>query len=288
MAIKHIKPELISLKLHPELSEKWVQQVVAEDPSILGLGDVSIKDSERVQPSGGRLDLLLHDPEANRRYEVELQLGASDESHIIRTIEYWDYERRRFPQYEHCAVLVAEDITSRFLNVIQLFNGSIPMVAIQMKALKVDSGVSLIFSTIVDALSLGTEEEDEGEITDRKYWETKASKDSLKIADNLLELTKDFAPGFALKFNKHYIGVASQGVSRNFVSFVPRRNAVILQIKHPEDDEIKKRLDGSDLDILSYDRQWKEYRIRVKDADLKENTETLQWLMQQGYKSYMK
>ena len=30
-----------------------------------------------------------------------------DESHIIRTIEYWDIERRRYPQYEHVAVIVA-------------------------------------------------------------------------------------------------------------------------------------------------------------------------------------
>jgi len=35
---------------------------------------------------------------ANTRYHVELQLGATDESHIIRTIEYWDTERRRWPQ----------------------------------------------------------------------------------------------------------------------------------------------------------------------------------------------
>ncbi len=64
------------------------------------------------------LDLLLQDPDTNRRYEVELQLGPTDESHIIRTIECWDIERKRYPQYDHCAVIVAEDITSRFLNVI--------------------------------------------------------------------------------------------------------------------------------------------------------------------------
>ena len=49
-------------------------------------------------------------------------MGATDEAHIIRTIEYWDLERTRFPQYEHVAVLVAEDVTSRFLNVVALFN----------------------------------------------------------------------------------------------------------------------------------------------------------------------
>jgi hypothetical protein len=47
---------------------------------VLGLGEVDVKDVERPQPHGGRLDLLLHGPLANIRYEVELQLGATDES----------------------------------------------------------------------------------------------------------------------------------------------------------------------------------------------------------------
>ena len=135
------KFETVSIKRHPELDENWVQSRIAEDPSILGLGDVVLKDRERPQPRAGRLDLLLQEVESNRRYKVEVQLGPTDESHIIRTIEYWDIERRRFPQYEHTAVIVAEDITSRFLNVISLFNGMIPLVAIQMRALKSGNSV---------------------------------------------------------------------------------------------------------------------------------------------------
>ena len=91
-----------------------------EDPTVLGLGDLVLKDKERTQPHARRLDLLLQDQESDRGYEVEVQLGSTDESHIIRTIECWDIERKRYPQYEHCAVPVAEDITSRFLNVISL------------------------------------------------------------------------------------------------------------------------------------------------------------------------
>lgn len=132
----YIKPERISLAAHPELDEKWVQKLIADDPGILGLGELQLKDKERIQPRAGRLDLLLQDTETKRRYEVELQLGETDEAHIIRTVEYWDIERKRYPQYEHCAVLVAEDIISRFLNVISLFNGTIPLIAIQMQALK--------------------------------------------------------------------------------------------------------------------------------------------------------
>jgi hypothetical protein len=98
--------EKLSLKRDATLNEKWVQDRIAEDPTILGLGDVVLKDKERIQPKGGRLDLLLQEAEGNRRYEVEIQLGPTDESHIIRTIEYWDIERKRYPQYEHTAVIV--------------------------------------------------------------------------------------------------------------------------------------------------------------------------------------
>ena len=40
------------------------------------------------------------------RYEIEIQLGATDPSHIIRTIEYRDNEKKRYPQYDHCALLL--------------------------------------------------------------------------------------------------------------------------------------------------------------------------------------
>ena len=157
----YVKFEKISLKNHTELNERWVQERIAEYPAILGLGDVVLKDKERIQPRAGRLDLLLQDAESNHRYEVEVQLGNTDESHIIRTIEYWDIERKRYPQYDHTAVIVAEDITSRFLNVISLFNGVIPLMAIQMNALKLGDQVGLFFTTVVSQVSFGLVDEDE-------------------------------------------------------------------------------------------------------------------------------
>ena len=129
------------------------------------------------QPHAGRLDLLLSDPETHTRYEVEIQLGATDEAHIIRTIEYWDVEKSRYPQYEHVAVLVAEDITSRFLNVINLFNKAIPLIAIQMRALDVGGVLTLNATTVLDLARLGLEEEDEpGQATDRAYWIERGSR----------------------------------------------------------------------------------------------------------------
>ena len=144
----YVKLKTISLKNHPQYDERWLHQVIMDDPSILNLGDVIVKDRERIHPGAGRLDLLLQEVDGHRRYEVEIQLGATDESHIIRTIEYWDIERKRYPQYDHTAVIIAEDITSRFLNVIGLFNGFIPIMVLQVSAIETPEGIGLHFNVI--------------------------------------------------------------------------------------------------------------------------------------------
>lgn len=180
------------MRNHPIVNEKWLQSLVTNDPTILGLGDVSVKDVERKQPHAGRLDLLLSDPVSLTRYEVEIQLGPSDESHIIRTIEYWDIERKRYPQYDHVAVIVAEEITGRFLNVIGLFNGFIPIIAIQVQAVEVEDVVTLVTTKVMDVIELATEEEDEaGALTDRSYWEGRGSPTTVELADQMLVLIKE-------------------------------------------------------------------------------------------------
>jgi predicted transport protein len=275
-----VKPERLSLKDHPNLNEKWVQQRIAEDPSLLGLGDVVVKDLERMQPRAGRLDLLLQDPETSRRYEVEIQLGATDESHIIRTIEYWDIERKRFPQYDHCAVLVAEDITSRFLNIIGLFNGSIPLIAIQMSGLRVGEQLALVFTTVFDELTRGTEEEDEAAaVTDRSYWETRGSVETVALADELLQLIHNFAPAVELKYNKFYIGLAENGQPNNFVDFRAKKQNIRIEVKLRQSEEVQHMLDAAELDVMDYDKRWGRYRIRLTKKEIVKNKEVLTKLM---------
>jgi hypothetical protein len=79
---KFIRPERIWLhNSGAELSEKWVQEQIAADPKMLSLGNIILKDKERMQPRAGRIDLLFQDADTNRQFEVELQLGKTDESH---------------------------------------------------------------------------------------------------------------------------------------------------------------------------------------------------------------
>lgn len=286
-----MKLEAISLKRTDGLNEKWVQNIIADDPSILGLGDLILKDKERIQPSAGRLDLLLQDPETLKRYEVEIQLGSVDESHIIRTIEYWDIERKRYPQYEHAAVIIAEEITSRFLNVIQLFNGAIPLIAIKMTAYKINGEFALTFVKVLDEVVYGLADEDEpiAEPTDRNYWEIKrATRKSVQIVDSILKLVNEVEPKAILKYNKHYIGLEVNGSAMNFVSFIPQKQNVIMKLKIPHSKDIDDILIENGFDTLSYEPQWRQFRIRIDMSLEDKQREALLQLISMAYNGYGK
>ena len=286
MSNKYVKSEPIPLKDHPEFNEKWVQNLIANDPSILGLGDLVLRDVERIQPRAGRLDLLLQDTDTNRRYEVELQLGPTDEAHIIRTIEYWDIEKKRYPQYEHCAVLIAEDITSRFLNVVSLFNGTIPLIAIQMQALKVGDSLTVIFTKVMDELFRGLIDEDEdakAAPTDRSYWERRATKATVGLTDQMLEILRSIDQTLNLKYNKFYIGVEKDGQPYNFVTFRPKKNTLNFELKLSQTDQLDTKIDAAGLDTLEYNKKWGLYRLRLTTKDIKTKSEILQELSRLAY-----
>ena len=285
--LEYVDFEKVNLKDHPELNEKWVQSRIANNPKILGLGDVILKDKERRQPRAGRLDLLLQDPDSNQRYEVEVQLGKTDESHIIRTIEYWDIERKRFPQYDHIAVIVAEDITSRFLNVISLFNGTIPLIAIQLNAMKYGKQISLLCTTVLDQITLGLDDDDgEQEATNRPYWEKRATKSTVAIADTLLNLIHSFAPTIELKYNKFYIGLARDGQANNFVLFKPKKKFLRVAIRMKKSEDIKTKIEEKGLDLIDYTKQGR-YRIRLFRNDVDKHGDFIKELLEQSYTEMM-
>ena len=220
---------------------------------------------EKVQPAGGRLDLLMTDDE-NTRYEIEIQLGATDPSHIIRTIEYWDTEKKRYPQYDHCAVIIAEEITGRFMNVISLFNGTIPLIAIQIAAYKNGDDISLVFTKVIDRVTLATDEDDITEITDRKYWENRSTPKMLKNVDFIFNDFGDLVSGYELKYNKFYIGVSKEGLVKNFVSFTPKKGYIYIRLKGNENQEFINKFEESGLE-LNYKAKWNEYTIRINNLE---------------------
>ena len=63
------------------LDERWLQDRIAEDPSLLGLGELDVIRKEKRQAPGGRIDFVMENTDDDIRYMVEVMLGPLDASH---------------------------------------------------------------------------------------------------------------------------------------------------------------------------------------------------------------
>lgn len=256
------------------LDERWLQDRIEDDPSILGLGDIQLVKREKSQPSGGRVDFVMYDPEQELRFEVEVMLGVLDESHIIRTIEYWDIERQRYPAYDHRAVIVAEEITARFFNVIRLLNRAVPLIAVQLNALTVDGAVVLHFTKVLDVYQeSGVEEEVAGGQVDRRYWEKRASPGSLAALDRILAFVQKQIGTPRVTYNKNHIAMGTSGL--NFCWLHPPKSAghCHLRVRARADsrEEIMKMFSETGLYVRPFQAELITFKLAVADVEQHEH-----------------
>jgi hypothetical protein len=265
-SLSYIKSEKISLKAHPSLDEKWLQDRLASDPSLLGLGtDLELLDREFKVPSGGKLDLLFKDREDGTRYAVEAQLGAIDPSHIIRTIEYWLFLK----DAPKCVpVLVAEEFL-RFSNVVAHFKGPFGLVAIQVQARQIANQVTLALNILFD------KEDESAEPADRAYWE-KSVPTALPLVDEIFKIAQSIEPGLQPKYNQHYISAAKGG--NNFLTFQPQQSAVRLNIRTARTDEL-----DSKVSALGGEFKRGKYRFKLSPENVTTQIVALTDLIQRAY-----
>lgn len=224
-------------------NEAWLQEQIYLNPAALGLGELEAIQKEKIQANGAKLDILLKNPEDDSMYEVEIMLGGTDEKHIIRTIEYWDNERRRWPQRQHFAVLVAEKINRRFFNVIYLFGQNIPIIAIQANIVEINNQRALVFTTILDVY-VGPEDEplDDG-VASEGDWQ-KRSPNTLMLAKRMLDVLKPSFPDVTLSFGKISIVIKSQGcvVFRFYKREKPGMIRLVFRVDENDGKEAEKLL----------------------------------------------
>jgi hypothetical protein len=288
MSLQYAKGVRISLKDHEAFDEAWVRDLIAKGPSILGLGDIVLEDKERMQPKAGRLDLLFEDPDATKRYEVELMLGRVDETHIIRAIEYWDIERKRYPNYAHVAVLVAEEITPCFPNVIQLFNAAIPMIVLQLAAIEIGPNILLHFTKVLDESSLGTQEEEETRSeripADRHYWEERATVATVRVADQCFELFNSSEHPLSLNYTSVYIGLTQGNRPNNFIFFQPRKKFVLVYVTIADLDSWLEKAKPALTVPISADARVGRLKLTLSPGGVEPNQTFLTELFRAAYK----
>jgi hypothetical protein len=152
--------------------------------------------------------------------------------------------------------------------------------------LKFGDQITLVFTKVVDAVSLGLDDEEEEvqATTDRNFWETeRGTKETVALADEMLDLIKTFAPQMELKYNKFYIGLAKDGQSNNFAIFFPKKSSFHTNIYLASSPEIDKQLEAAGVEVMDYDKRGRAYRLRLAKGDIKKHSELLLRLLKMAY-----
>lgn len=265
--------KILNLKGSKNFTESMVERYIAENPSVLGLGNLEYVDSQKRQDTG-IVDLILQNSNEGARYIVEIMLGKIDESHIIRLIEYWDIEKRKNPSWNYKAVLIAEN-TTRFLNVLHVIQYSVPITVIQMVGMeREENQVGLFFTKVFEGLS-GENEDIEIKEVDRDYWKKNKTNDAqLAVVDTIFNLAKEVlkeaypAKKMELNYVTPYIGITIDGKANNFMAFVPNKSKVNFCGRYSKDIPAKVIQITQDNPDLEY--QGPTTGIRIQQATLKD------------------
>jgi hypothetical protein len=265
--------------------EYWLQDIIYSKPDKLGFGQLLPIRKEKKQISGGKLDILLKDPEDNSMYEVEVMLGPTDPSHIIRAIEYWDNEKRRYPQRQHFCVLVAESFDRRYFNVIQLLSQNIPMIAIQADMIELNGQYILHFSKILD-IYVEPEEEIEAAKATEKTWRQKANW-TLTASKKFLNIISNATKNISLNFTQSYISLTINGKNSYLFDKRTKPNSFFwFSVKDEEKEQaIRKLLTENNIEF-NFNNKYKDFSFIITDNFFDENKDLFLKLHELRFKEY--
>ena len=280
---KFVLGKRFSLAKHPEYDERWVEDLVKHTPSILGLGaGVQFVSSQIRNSNGGRLDLLLKDEDEAIVYSVELMLGQLDETHIVRSLDYWlrNQTRHTYKEYEHVAVLVAEGVlTCRFADVVRFLSSKVNLVVIELAGLQVQEYVTLHCTTIFDG-STSIEDDIEGPAT---TW----PQDTLVLINKILDLTRSATTDpIAPNPRQDGIGVKVGNKVQNFLFFKPKQTFVRVAAFVNDPEQWASQLQQAGIKVLGSQSESR-VRFRLTAEILEKNRDLIAALCLESATSWL-
>jgi hypothetical protein len=174
--------------------------------------------------------------------------------------------------------------------VISLFNGTIPMMALQLNALQLNDRIILDFVRVLDEITPGGVEEEElseREPTDRSYWEQKGSEHSLVLADECLGLLKEFDNSLALTYNKYYIGLRQGNRANNFAVFKAKKKFLRVEVRVKDLEAAREDLKTADFEVIGIDKRWGAVRFMINEGEIRAHKEALKNVFLKAYKESM-
>lgn len=265
-----VKNQPISLAGHADYDEAWLEQLIKNDPALLGLGRIDVIASQ-IHQAKGRLDLLLKDEKNEVIYVVELMLGALDETHIVRTIEYWlkERERKQHEDYELVAVLAAERVLeSRFVDVVRFLSRQMPLLLLEITALQVQDCLTLKFVRVFDGRRIQTEDVTTTPEATRESWVEYACEGTVSLAERFAEMLKEIDPSIGLTFKQNFLGLRTGHRPSNFMTFSPKRQFLKVWAKTERAVAFAKTLKDAGFDVLgSSDAEWVGFRVTLPQLE---------------------
>lgn len=166
--------EILNLKKDAHFNESWLENTIFEHPEILRLGNIKIIARQKRQKDGiARVDLIAQS-DSNEVFVIELMLGLPDSSHIVRTLEYWLREKRRYAtksEVDVKAVLVAEQICeSRYKDVVGFLCEKMPLIVKEVACVRIDQIVTLHCTTVFDSTDDAQEDPSQPPVS-KETWE---------------------------------------------------------------------------------------------------------------------
>lgn len=285
--LTYIQSKPFSLKDHPGFDESWLEKQIKENPEVLDLGAAKVVRSQTHQKSGGIVDLLLKDEDNEVFYTVELMLGAVDASHIVRTIDYFLREQTRpdTEEWTHVAVLAAEEVrSSRFVNVVEYLSKSMPLIVMELGALRVGDYITLKSARIFDGTQDGEPVFEQQEEVTPESLTKKSSPESMDLVKRFGQILQKFTDDLRLTYKKFFVGVAIGNRAQNFVFFSPKREFVRVhapQISNAA--EWKARIEGAGFKLLEGGEGLK---FRVFPQQFESHRDMFVELFRQAYKEW--
>jgi hypothetical protein len=259
-----VKSNQVSLADHADYDEAWLERLIKADPSLFGLGPLEVVSSQ-IHQTKGRLDLLLRDEKNQTVYVVELMLGALDESHIVRAVEYWlrEKSRKAHDEYELVSVLAAERVLeSRFVEVVRFLSQQMPLVLMEISALQLEDRLTLKFTRVFDGREAETESVSATAEATRDSWIEATSQESVGLAERIVELLKEIDPGLSLTFKQNFLGLRLGNRPNNFFYFNPKRRFLRVHARTTKAGDFAAKLREAGVDDqLTSDDSWVSFRL---------------------------
>ena len=286
--------EVISLKDHTDLDEKWLKKQIIKNPKLLNLGSLEFEDEEKYSSYSGRTDLVMTSTDNKNLYVIEMMVGELDESHIIRTILYWQTERNKISNKKIYPILIAESFNNRFFEVAYFLTNLIPFIFIQVGAFKIgnegklDDDIHLYFSHLPNKIKrstlLVTQERGKKVLSNEEIWYSKLDTEKKKflsfVGDRIMELNSGFNP----IFNKSDLSFEIEDISETFLTVELKKSDLyfigLQPIKY--NSELQNyNFEGNDMTLTG-----NKFQLRISNSEIEKYRDSILFLIKNSYNEF--